>query len=369
MRQRNIIFSIVGILLLFAFVGCSEESEPATGSANVTMDFSALSSADVVRIELKVYSSVAAYNNGNPNENQPGFPVSVTYTGGSGDNWNGTVEDIPLGAGRIFVAEAYDAGTGGNLIYYGKFSPVEITDTPVSVTIIMLSNEPSEEFDNTVPKILGLSVSQAVITVGEHLTFTYSATDADNDVLNYTLGVGDGAGHYGTLSALADSGSDPYNFTETWDWTSDTAGFFTITIGVSDGQGGTDSAVFTSVIQVIATGSANVAMVLNDPPTVTLLAVSNAQISVGQSLIMTVNTSDPNGDPITSYSFSRSIAYSCDGAFTAASGNTVTFTLSAEDPVNHLCELQVTVSDGKGGIGHGNVTIFTGPDNVPVSYE
>jgi PKD repeat protein len=171
----------------------------------------------------------------------------------------------------------------------------------------------------------------AVGTVNQVLTFdASSSSDPNGDPLTYAWAFSDGGAANGTTTTHAFSAE----------------GIYSVTLTVSDNQGGTDSATQTVTIS-LAANQAPVALLTG--PTVG---------TVGQVLTFHNNgSSDPDGDPLT-YAWTFS-----DGG--AANGPSTTHAFSAEGSYTAT----LTVSDNRGGIASASltVTISLAPNQPPVA--
>ncbi|RMD95280.1 MAG: choice-of-anchor D domain-containing protein, partial [Calditrichaeota bacterium] len=97
------------------------------------------------------------------------------------------------------------------------------------------------------------AVGDKTIKVGEHLSFTVIATDADNDSLSY-------------FAENLPAGATFVN--QTFDWTPDSAGVFeNIIFRVEDGRGGVDADTITITVQpAVALPAVVINEILADPP-------------------------------------------------------------------------------------------------------
>lgn len=165
-------------------------------------------------------------------------------------------------------------------------------------------------------------------TTGQTVTFSASATDADNDPLTYSWDMGNG------ITKTGASVTQVYA----------TAGSYTVVVTVTDGKGGSD----TKSVAITVTTPVNHPPVLSAPPTCT----PNPG-AVGQTLTLTASATDPDSDPLT---------YSWDmGNGTTKTGASITQVYNAAGTYT----VTVTVSDGRGGSDSKTVSV---PVNVALNH-
>ncbi|MGF1734890.1 glycosyl hydrolase family 18 protein [Photobacterium satsumensis] len=155
------------------------------------------------------------------------------------------------------------------------------------------------------------------VDAGAVVSFTVSATDAESDPLSYTV----------TNAVVVDNGDGtatvtyqaPNTATDTQD---------TVTVKVSDGR---KSATSTVVINVKGSG-----VVGNTPPVLT--APVNTTVKSGQSVVISVQAEDADGDLLTFTSSDGTVV-------TTATGADITF-VAPTVTVDTVVDVTVTVSDG-----------------------
>ena len=169
-------------------------------------------------------------------------------------------------------------------------------------------------------------VGDKIINETEMLIITLNASDPDGDAIIYSCN-------------RTDLFTDFNPTTGTGSWTTDyeDSGIYRVEFGVSDGNGGIDNE--TIRIEVLN---------VNRPPV--LDPIGNKSINESKTLIITVNASDPDGDPLV-YSTSNIP----DGAIFNSTTQTFLWTPTYEQAGIYE-DVQFTVSDGE-LIDYENITI------------
>lgn len=182
---------------------------------------------------------------------------------------------------------------------------------------------------NTQP---GLTVSRTTSSSGV-VTFDVTPSDADGDPVGVTATAANG---YGTLTKVD---------ADTWTYTPSTndsgaARVDSITFTATDGFGGR-----YDVIEQVNIPSANT------PPTIT--SVTGVRNTSTQAVLITVVTTDPNGDPVTVTG-----SGAANGALVKNGDGTFTYTQNASVPSTVTTETLVfTADDGKGGTSTKSLSI------------
>lgn len=321
------------VAVLFAAWGiaCGGGHGFPDGGARVNVVSQALACDDIARVTVTVAG--------------PGItPDIVAELAGAGCQWDGTVDPIPVGTGRVFTARAYDAGDV--LRYEGKATGVTITGgTVVQVTIVLQQVEPIDPFDNTAPIIDAVVATTGTLEPGESLDIEVQAHDVD-------------AGDTLTYAWTATGGSFSMPGQAATQWTAPGAeGVQSLTITVTDSH---DAATDVTVdIQVVwVAGSATVEAEFNDWPSVTKIVPSRGLLPPGDAVTLDLTASDPDLDPLI-FIWSDG-GGDCTGAFDDATLEDPTWTAPAALPASGQCTLTVVVTDGRGGSGAGSLTLHLG---------
>ena len=219
-----------------------------------------------------------------------GMPVGATFNSANGAfSWTPTYTQ----AGSYSVTFSASDGNGGE------------DSEAITITVANV---------NRVPVLAAIGAKS--VDEGTGLSFTVSATDADNDTLTYT-------------AADVPAGASFTAGTRTFSWTPSClqSGVYTVTFSVDDGNGGTDSeAVVISVNNV------------NCPPV--LAAIGAKSVNENAQLQFTVSATDPEGDSLT---------YSAAGLPAGATFAGSTFTWTPSYSQAGSATVTITADDGNGG--------------------
>lgn len=185
----------------------------------------------------------------------------------------------------------------------------------------------------TAPKITSVTASASSVVVGNTLTFSVNATDANGHLVLYRWSdnCGDGFKHGATMKTVT--------------WTGPSVGTCTIKVDVRD------------VYDAFATATLNVSVLAGTPAPGPGAAQVEVEANAWPYIDRIPRTPtgfasqayDPDGDPLT-YAWSL---VNCAGR--AGAGQNTTFAWSSV-PAG-ACTVRLTVSDGRGGSATGDVTI------------
>lgn len=211
--------------------------------------------------------------------------------------------------------------------------PLNVPATTVASLIMNAYDNPAVVDTNNNPTI---SNQQFVVNESTNLIIDMGlyAADLDNDSLSYTIS---------DMTHLT-NGSTPAEFV----FNASTAGVYTFTVTVSDGNGGTANALFTVTVNSVA---------VNNPPVIsdqllTVTAGSNVEVILGP-------LQDQDGDLL---------AYSFTGATGGVAGDTPNKIIFNAISMGNRT-ISVEADDGRGGTDTATVTIVVeSPNGVTNNY-
>lgn len=332
--HRTIITAAAWVLLGgLSLLGCGPMDAP--GAAEVAVATSALSTTDIVRVNVEIGASNIT----------PAISQDLVK---AGNNWKGTIGNIPAGSNRTFTVKAYNGSS--TVVYYGTQSGVTISSGSTTTVVIVAQQQTAPTpFANTAPLISALTASGTQVHPLGTATLSVTASDADGDTLTYAWTATGGTFTGGTTAAPT--------------WTAPaTPGSYTLTVTVSDGNGGQNALSLVMAVQSSSTGNAAMSLTFNTWPVVTQVAATPGEVNVSQSTTLSITASDPDGDTLT-YAWSDG---ACGGSFSSATSATPTWTAPASAPAGGACTLTATVSDSNGGSTTGAITIKVGaPTSAP----
>ncbi len=329
MKKHAIAIGILVALGLAVF-GCTEKSE-SQGSAVVGVKGSALSLDDVDHITVTVSGS-----NINPD-------IVQTLSGDPVSGWSGTIENIPAGFDRTFLAQAFDAGDV--LLYSGSATGVTITGgQTVQVIVYLQQSVPPDPFANTVPRFESVVISASEVGPWNDVAITATAVDLDGDPLVYAW------------SATGGSFNDDASSETIWTAPAG-VGQYELTVSATDPGSASATISFNIDVQMhFASGNAEVLLDINTWPEVQGLVPDPTRLDVGETTQLDLTALDPDGDLLT-YSWSAN----CTGTFSDTAIEDPSFTLDADNG-DADCTLTVDISDDREGQNVGSVTIQTGSE-------
>lgn len=156
---------------------------------------------------------------------------------------------------------------------------------------------------NNAPQINGFPAVSATVEPGHEVSFSWHASDADNDTLSWSIDWGDGSGMAGacavSLPIRNGATAGKINTAEPAGWafvqahTWPTVGSYTVKATVSDCKGGTNAHIF-----VVSVGGARE----NLPPVIYGLKAPTA-LRVGETGTWTIKASDPENGPLSYTAF------------------------------------------------------------------
>ena len=276
---------------------------------------------------------------------------TLTYTlGGTDADAFGIVNTI----GQLQTSAALDYETKNTYAVTVSVSDGKGGTDSINVTINI--TDVNEDPTNNAPTFTeGDSTTRSVAentTAGTNIGNAIAATDADGDPLTYTLGGTDAD----AFSIVSTTGQLQTSATLDYETPPNA---YTVTVSVSDSNGGTDSITVT-----ISVTDANDAPVFADGDTATRSIAENA--ASGTNIGTPVKATDQDGDTLT-YTLSGTDAASFSIANTSGQLQT-SAALDWETKASY--SVTVSVSDGKGGTDSINVTInVTNVNEAPTFTE
>jgi hypothetical protein len=314
-------------VLLLALTACTAQP---TGSVQLAASVQqALSASEVTRVKVTASAS-----------DMSSIVFELAPTHGA---WGGLIGNIPVGANRAFLAEAFDAS--GIKRFQGQATGVTITaNQTTAVALILQQVPPPTPYANEAPVVDSLVASLTSVPAGGSLTLTSVVRDPN-------------PGDTFTLAWTASGGTFSAPTAANTSWTAPSAtGLHTLTLTATDSQGAAVSvSVSAYVVSDASTGNAALNISFNLWPVVSKVSASLTRLDAGQSTTLTVLAADGNADAL-SYQWASSS--SCPGTWTNATASSASFVPASRpaDACNN-CRLTVTVRDGRGGQTTGDLNL------------
>lgn len=324
----------VVFLTLMIAIGCDNDSDRdgPVGSAKISISRLALLAENIARLKITVSG-----NNISP-------VIEMEVENSQNGAWSGLINDIPVGDGVTFHAEAFDSEN--TLIYSGSATEVSIIpDQTIQVILILQQVDPPAGFENGVPRFESLVVSASQVVPGTTVEIQARASDPDQETMEY-----------GWLPA-----DECFDRTDVLSvvWTAPGAeGVYELTVSATDPKGARATLSFALEVSS-GVGGAEVVVNVNNAPEVLGLVPHPSRLDVGESTDLVLSTTDADGDTL-SYSWTAD----CAGTFSDSTAENPSFTLT-EDNENGDCALSVAVTDGRGGENRATIGISTGPGITP----
>ncbi len=340
-------------------VACTSE----TGGANLVVSADALSASDIATVR------VTATPPGSTHE------LIRNVQGQWVTDPNDPIDDLPIGL-VTFEAEAADGD--GTVIFSGTGSTV-ITAGETSTLVIFLQQVDSTvvPFQNRAPVIDALILSQTFTTPGGTIEMVAAAHDDDSDPITFTWTSSGGA-------TITQDPNDPTRATFTAPTNVDPQGeSFPVTLVVDDGRGARDGVTVSVLVGSELIGDAEIDIDINGWPEFEAVpfAASDWHLEVGESAVLQVFVTDPEGDPLTVTWVNDTGRDDpngpadndlnprlCVGTFSNGNGDRddegteITFTLESPDAplAGGPCVLTANISDGRGGSNRATVVLSQG---------
>ncbi|MFY2559776.1 PKD domain-containing protein [Corallococcus terminator] len=317
--------------LILLLAACGPQS--TLGEADVGVSVQSLSASDVAKVTLTVSAS----------DISPSIVQDLQQAGGT---FRGIIGSIPTGTQRTFLAQAFDASN--TLIYEGHASDVTVTaGETASVVLVLQQSTAPTPYLNNVPRLTGLSTSVSHVKPGQPVALTVTATDADGHPLAYAWTATGGTFTQATTAS------------PTWNAPL-TEGTYTLSVSVTDGQGG-QTGISLKIAVVSTRGSASTSVSFNAWPVVSqVTGTPLGQVAPGAAVNLDVSAVEPDGDALT-YGW----ADDCGGGFSNPAVKNPAWTAPASAPTGGVCQVTVTVSDGRGGSTTGRLGIGVGLPPIP----
>ncbi|MCB9437887.1 MAG: hypothetical protein H6673_13000 [Anaerolineales bacterium] len=205
----------------------------------------------------------------------------------------------------------------------------------ISSLLTVIVNEPP--LPNQNPVIA--TIPNQTATVGERLDIGLNISDPDGGTITFSpVAENTGVATTGVL-----------NTTTLWVF-GVSEGTTTITVSVGDGQGGSTSTSFAVTVEP--------AVIPNQPPVIP--AVDSQAVEVGQSVLVTIDPIDPDGDPLTVFA-------SSDAANIATVFQSSEKELTVTGVAEGRATMTVIVDDGRGGTVAMNFDVVVESQNRPPS--
>jgi len=334
--HRSAWLPLGALAIAAAFAACGQDHQPSvsTGSADVSVQ--ALSSVPLSQVTVTITGPAL------PNPK----PVILSPQA-SGGGYGALISSLPVGSNYTFTVSATD--TSSAVAFVGQATNIAILPNQVTTVVITAQSvQAPVAFVNTVPVIDSLVVSSTNIAPGETITVKVQAhDDQKTDTITYAW----------SANPAVDGFSAPTAPTTNWTAPA-TEGNVTLTVQVQDNHGATTAA--SIVIHVSAAngrGEADVNVKFNNWPVVSDVIAVPGWITLGAPVSLTVTASDADGDTL-SYLWSTG-ATCTSGKFNNSTAIAPSFTLPAS-ATDTYCELDVAVSDGRGGSTTGTMYLPVG---------
>lgn len=327
-------FQLLAIIpLILAPLAACSPAAVQEGSADIAISAQALSTSEVTKVTLTVSAADLSSN----------IVANLQNTGGQ---WRAVIGAIPVGSNRTFLAQAFNSAN--DKVYEGQATGVTISSgTTAAVVILLQQSTAPTPFVNSAPKVTGLTASTDRVGLNESVTLAVTDTDADGDPRSYAW--------------TATGGTFANGNTASPTWTAPaTEGTYTLSVSVTDGKGG-QAGISLKIAVVPAKGAARVSVSFNAWPVATqVTGTPSGQVAPSGVVSLDVAAVDPDNDAL-SYSW----ADDCGGSFSATTAKSPTWTAPASAPSGAVCNVKVSLNDGRGGSTTGELGINMGLPQIP----
>ena len=338
------------------------DSNGLAGAFGAATSFPISTSKPVVTFlsPLAPQTSNVTFNAVTPNKVTVSYLFSVTNPNG------GAAPALTFVAGDSLTTTVTPSGTGPYLYQVAYLQDVAVGSRLVSPTVVALDHlgvysvlaAPPAITIQTVaagdtPPVINLTATPALLAgpnttwQGVPVTFTATASDADNDPLVYSWDFGD-TQTVGT-TPLASALTQTHAFTPAFA----TATSFDVKVTADDGRGGGNAKTADLTMNILP----------NTAPTISINAVANPVKY--QVVTFTATVNDPESDPVT-------VTWNFGDGSAAVVGNPVTHQFTTAGPVT----VTATADDSKGNGGQGfngtalptaTVALIVGADAPPAA--
>lgn len=322
--RLSVLLPILAVASVLA-LSCDHASSTTDGSALVVARTSAGDSVNQVRVTVsgsRLASTVSK---------------SLALAGSQYSAW---IQSLPPANDYTFTAIALDGSE--NVVLQGSVSRQTISGgRTASVTIYL--NRPTRgdpTYVSSAPIIDSVTATSLAASYGDTLQFQATAHDADpGDTGRLTFRWTATCGTYKNIASTP--GTDQVASKSLATYVAPAEGqHCTVSLLVADPA--KHSAVTSlDIVLKPAAGQANIEIVANGAPVVSLLAASPGQLPIGGSTVVQAFASDPDADAI-DYAWSSS----CPGSFDSTNQDTARFTLAPLSTATS-CTFTVVLDDGK----------------------
>ena len=255
----------LGLALL---AGCSPSSS-GTGSVQFAVSVPQALSASVSRVSV---TAIAA--------DFPSVSRDLVSTEGS---WGGTLDNLPAGAHRTFLAQAFDAS--GTRLFEGSASGVSIPVDQTALVAITLQQVQAPAFENEAPLVASLVLASTSVSAGSALSLVATAHDPNpGDTISFAWT--SSAGSFSSASTASTSWTAPA-----------TLGLQALTLTVTDPQGLSASVSLTVYVTPSPVmGQAQISISFNSAPQVASLSAAPTRLTAAGGQLAACFTSAPIRD-------------------------------------------------------------------------
>jgi hypothetical protein len=257
---------------------CSDDSSEHKGTGSIAITGTVASALNGAGIDHIVVHALRTDDPSNP------YTTDIQLTNVNGI-WSGGAAGLPAGTYQLMG----DAFQGAVEMYMARADMVPVVaNQTATVNLNFHAMQPGNPFQNSAPYITAISAGSRTVQVGQTITVSATAIDADNDPLTYTWSLP------GT----------PVETGQSVQWTASGPGTFSLSVSVSDGRGGTSvGAITITVAAPQQNGSLAITAQFFDAPVINTIGLfdmatnsENAQPSPGDNVNIELAVS--GGSPV-----------------------------------------------------------------------